>query len=228
MARPKSATLTELDRRILAELRTNARLSFRTLATRLGVSTPTVSKRVQRMERAGIIQGYTVLTPDIPAPPTGPRAELSCAHCKNPIEGPPRLRQVGDETKVFCCENCANSYVEKLARPSQRPGASVFVVVVLAPAFSFGLLLFVCSPGACVTAMPIHCELGACAPLADRTILGPMADPMDAAAAYRRFDSRGPRFLATSRRRASFDRRLPREPRATHGYRRQKAHEGRP
>ncbi|MDK2464949.1 MAG: Lrp/AsnC family transcriptional regulator [Candidatus Korarchaeota archaeon] len=55
------ASVDELDMKILEALKENARVSFRKLARELGVSPMTVVKRVKRMERAGIIKGYTVI-----------------------------------------------------------------------------------------------------------------------------------------------------------------------
>lgn len=48
------------DQRLLSLLRTNARMSVADLARELGVSRATVQNRMQRLERDGIILGYTV------------------------------------------------------------------------------------------------------------------------------------------------------------------------
>jgi DNA-binding Lrp family transcriptional regulator len=53
------------DQQLLALLRQDARASVATLAARLGVSRGTVTNRMQRLEDAGVITGYTVrLRPD--------------------------------------------------------------------------------------------------------------------------------------------------------------------
>lgn len=58
----------ELDQRLLAMLRHNARESVATLAVRLGVSRTTVSNRISKLERDGVIVGYTVrLKPEMHA-----------------------------------------------------------------------------------------------------------------------------------------------------------------
>jgi DNA-binding Lrp family transcriptional regulator len=49
-----------LDERIIAALREDARLSSTALARRLGVSRATVHNRMARLEREGVITGYTV------------------------------------------------------------------------------------------------------------------------------------------------------------------------
>lgn len=53
--------LDDLDRKILHWYLIDARLSFRELAHKLGVSTTTVQSRTTKMEKAGIIRGYTGL-----------------------------------------------------------------------------------------------------------------------------------------------------------------------
>jgi DNA-binding Lrp family transcriptional regulator len=53
------------DQQLIAQLRQDARASVATLAARLGVSRGTVTNRMQRLEDAGVITGYTVrLRPD--------------------------------------------------------------------------------------------------------------------------------------------------------------------
>src|SRR3990172_13253075 len=48
------------DLAILRLLATDARMSFRRLARALGVSPPTITDRVARLERLGVIRGYRV------------------------------------------------------------------------------------------------------------------------------------------------------------------------
>lgn len=50
--------LDELDTGILRLLTDDARLSFRSIAEKLGTTTPTVSARVRALEEMGIIRGY--------------------------------------------------------------------------------------------------------------------------------------------------------------------------
>jgi Lrp/AsnC family leucine-responsive transcriptional regulator len=51
----------ETDRRILGELQADGRASFREISSRVKVSTPTVSSRVQIMTDNGLIRGYSVM-----------------------------------------------------------------------------------------------------------------------------------------------------------------------
>lgn len=54
-----------LNQHLLALLRIDARLSNATLAKKLGVSRGTITNRLARLEKAGVIVGYTVrLRPD--------------------------------------------------------------------------------------------------------------------------------------------------------------------
>ena len=58
--------LDEVDRKILRELQKDGRASFRDVSSRISVSTPTVSSRVQAMVDVGLIKGYsTVLDADM-------------------------------------------------------------------------------------------------------------------------------------------------------------------
>lgn len=53
-------TTTDSDQRLLMLLRENARASTAELARRLGVSRTTVQSRIERLERKGVIAGYTL------------------------------------------------------------------------------------------------------------------------------------------------------------------------
>jgi Lrp/AsnC family transcriptional regulator, leucine-responsive regulatory protein len=75
MQRVTKSLLDETDRRLLAELRADGRLTHVALAARVGLSRSAVQERVSRLERAGIILGYTVRLAD-PAASAGIRAYL--------------------------------------------------------------------------------------------------------------------------------------------------------
>ena len=53
--------LDDTDRRLLAVLLEDARISQRGLAQRIGVAQGTISNRLRRLEELGVIKGYTVL-----------------------------------------------------------------------------------------------------------------------------------------------------------------------
>ena len=54
-------TLDELDRRLLGELQTDARIANAELARRLHLSPPAVHARIKRLEEQGFIHGYVAL-----------------------------------------------------------------------------------------------------------------------------------------------------------------------
>lgn len=54
------SSLDETDARILTELDSNARLSMSELARAIGMSQPSVSERVRKLQAAGIIRGFTI------------------------------------------------------------------------------------------------------------------------------------------------------------------------
>lgn len=56
--------IDETDRGLIAALRENARAPAAVLARRLGLSRTTVQSRLERLERGGVITGYTVRLSD--------------------------------------------------------------------------------------------------------------------------------------------------------------------
>lgn len=50
--------LDRLDKRLLAELQVDARLSFAELGRRVGLSTPAAAERVRKLEERGVLRGY--------------------------------------------------------------------------------------------------------------------------------------------------------------------------
>ena len=56
--------LTAADEQLLSLLRENARLSTAEIARRLTLSRTTVHSRIERLERRGVIEGYTVRVAD--------------------------------------------------------------------------------------------------------------------------------------------------------------------
>ncbi len=56
----ESHLLDDVNLRILAELQVEGRVGMAELGRRVGLSAPAVSERVQRLERAGVITGYSV------------------------------------------------------------------------------------------------------------------------------------------------------------------------
>jgi DNA-binding Lrp family transcriptional regulator len=61
---PAKRRITTEQQRLLALLRRNARESTASLARKLGVARTTVQERIHRLERDGVIAGYTVRVTD--------------------------------------------------------------------------------------------------------------------------------------------------------------------
>ena len=53
--------MDDIDRRIVALLRNNARRSFRDIGSHVGLTAPAVKRRVDRLEADGVIRGYTTM-----------------------------------------------------------------------------------------------------------------------------------------------------------------------
>lgn len=91
------APLDDLDRRLIEELSLDARLTQVALAARVGLSRSAVQERLKRLEREGVIQGYTLR---LARPqPAGLRAYLlvkdsgpSHARALKALEGFPEVR----------------------------------------------------------------------------------------------------------------------------------------
>jgi DNA-binding Lrp family transcriptional regulator len=61
LSKEKKAILKDTEIRIIAELMKNSRKSDREIAHAIGVSQPTVSRTIQRLEKEGIIKEYTMI-----------------------------------------------------------------------------------------------------------------------------------------------------------------------
>jgi len=53
--------IDEIDRKILSEYLNNARLSFREVASKIGVAVGTVLSRTRKMEKEGLIKGFSAI-----------------------------------------------------------------------------------------------------------------------------------------------------------------------
>ena len=61
MQRAAHPQVDDVDRRIIALLRENARRSFQDIGRQVHLSAPAVKRRVDRLEREGIVLGYTAI-----------------------------------------------------------------------------------------------------------------------------------------------------------------------
>jgi Lrp/AsnC family leucine-responsive transcriptional regulator len=55
-----SAPVDDIDRQILDLLRENARMTNAAIGAKVGLSAPSVYERIRKLEKRGVIQGYTV------------------------------------------------------------------------------------------------------------------------------------------------------------------------
>ncbi|HEY8545800.1 MAG TPA: Lrp/AsnC family transcriptional regulator, partial [Acidimicrobiales bacterium] len=77
----------ELDRKILACLVDNGRATYAEVGARVGLSTPAVKRRVDRLVATGVIQGFTaVVDPDALGGRTEAFVELHCRSRTDPGE----------------------------------------------------------------------------------------------------------------------------------------------
>lgn len=56
--------MDDLDKKIIDLLAENARMTVKDIAKRVSLTSPAVSERIRRMERSGVIKGYTVVLND--------------------------------------------------------------------------------------------------------------------------------------------------------------------
>ncbi len=104
----------EIDRHILNELQTDARVTYAELGRRVGLTTPAVIERVRKLEDAGVITGY--------------RAEIDTAKVGLPITAFIRMSISGvnyshiievaqDSTEVLECHRGTggDSFIMKIA-----------------------------------------------------------------------------------------------------------------
>ena len=104
------ALLDQIDHRILRELRREARISNVLLAERVGLSASACLRRVQELERAGVIRGYRVVT-DPEAMGRGFAAYVMVglsSHTKAAQEGFERAMALAPE--VIECHNIAGAF----------------------------------------------------------------------------------------------------------------------
>ena len=60
--------MDELDRKILRLLSADGRMTVKDIARQVSLTSPAVSERIRRMEKTGVIAGYTVVLGDAEKP----------------------------------------------------------------------------------------------------------------------------------------------------------------
>jgi DNA-binding Lrp family transcriptional regulator len=97
--------MDEIDRRIVALLRENARRSFSDVGQHVHLSAPAVKRRLDRLERDGIVLGYTALVDPLAF---GWRAEAFVdLYCEGSMPGAAIRRAVQREPGVVSAHTVA-------------------------------------------------------------------------------------------------------------------------
>ena len=97
--------MDDVDRRIVALLRENARRSFQDIGRHVHLSAPAVKRRLDRLEREGVVLGYTaVVDPEA----FGWRAEAFVdLYCEGSLSGEAIKRAVARESGVVSAHTVA-------------------------------------------------------------------------------------------------------------------------
>ena len=106
--------MEEIDRRILALLAADGRMSFTDLGKASGLSTSAVHQRVKRLESRGVIKSYTaVLDYDRVGLPLTAFISIRPIDPSQPDDSPQRLREI---TEIESCWSVAGeeSYILKI------------------------------------------------------------------------------------------------------------------
>lgn len=91
-----AGALDEKGRLLIAALRRNARESLVSLARRVGLSRSATQERLRRLERDGVIQGYTVKLGKMEAPATVASLSVTFAPGKTCQNIVPQLRPIAE------------------------------------------------------------------------------------------------------------------------------------
>jgi Lrp/AsnC family leucine-responsive transcriptional regulator len=97
-----------LDRKILSELMQNGRVTLSELSEKLGLSSPSLSDRIRKLEKKGIIRGFTVLVdPEKTGYSLLAFLEVTL---EKPLHRKPFLDLVADMEEVLECHHMAGDY----------------------------------------------------------------------------------------------------------------------
>jgi DNA-binding Lrp family transcriptional regulator len=101
------ARLDETDLSIVRLLRENARRSYQEVGSRVGLSAPAVKRRVDRLEQAGVIRGYSAVVD--PARLGWSTLALVEVHCEGRMPGHAVEAAVGDHEGVVAAYTVAGA-----------------------------------------------------------------------------------------------------------------------
>ncbi|WP_449386222.1 Lrp/AsnC family transcriptional regulator [Cellulomonas soli] len=147
--------MDDIDRTILRELTTDARLPFRELGRRVGLSANAAAARVRALQRDGTIRGFTLVTAR-PAAPAARRASAGAGPVSPSATGPGPSPDgapapgAGHLLEVFIdvrlAPGSSEEFLERLHRPPGFP--EVLDAVHVTGAYDYLLHALVADPGA--------------------------------------------------------------------------------
>lgn len=111
--------MDKLDKKILSLLAQNARMSVKEIAERVSLTSPAVSSRIHRLEKEGVIGGYTVL---LKSPGSQQAVNALISVSVAPADRDEFLAAVNGERQVTQCFHVtgSHSYIVKVACESMR------------------------------------------------------------------------------------------------------------
>ena len=106
--------MDKLDRKILSLLAQNARMPVKEIAERVSLTSPAVSSRIHRLEKEGVIGGYTVL---LKSPGSQQAVNALISVSVAPADRDEFLAAVNGERQVTQCFHVtgSHSYIVKVA-----------------------------------------------------------------------------------------------------------------
>jgi len=125
--------LDDIDIGIVNSLKEDGRKSFRQISRELGISTPTVQARYQRLVNIGLIKSISpvidstnvvneqkeqVQVSDSHKPQdvnlkSGMSVKMKCDLCEGPIGDKPHVFKFASFERFFCCNTCKTQFKEK-------------------------------------------------------------------------------------------------------------------
>lgn len=107
-----SRPLDDIDRRIIALLRENAKLTFAQIGEQVALSATAVKRRVDRLERDGVIVGYTaIVEPNLLGPAVETVMEIYCADRTSPADMHASLHDIDEVVTAFTVSGDADALV---------------------------------------------------------------------------------------------------------------------
>jgi len=125
--------LDDIDIGIVNSLKEDGRKSFRQISRELGISTPTVQARYQRLVNIGLIKSISPVidstnivneqkeqiqvsgsheSQDLNLK-SGMSVKMKCDLCEGPIGDKPHVFKFANFERFFCCNTCKTQYKEK-------------------------------------------------------------------------------------------------------------------